>query len=230
MTKTTENAKQKLDENLASLYMTMQATGADIKVHGDEIHEQKKAEFIGQYYDTIRGIMADAEQRQADAASILERVDRPQFNWLTDEELSRADTLLGIVQDDLKALDNRPHDIVEYIADAVASNDKALQFLVLRKVSAIWDAADSEGAFNPLVINDYLQGIDGLRQSVTPSHLLAEEATAKETFYAAAQEYTQAEYLLPDYRQDLAVRLGLDVDSLPEELPTIEEILAPAGD
>ena len=228
MTKEIENAQNELKKNLESLYHFFAPTGDMLKVNGDELHEQKHAEYIANYHDALRGIVADAEQRKADANAVLQRTDRLQYNWLTDEELARADTLLHLVADDLEALQGNPSGLVDYLQDAANSEDRALQFIALKKAANVWNADPS---YNPLVVHTYEQSLEDLRQVVTPGHLLTEEATAKADLIQADVTISKAAYLLPDgdrSRAGIGAALGIDADNLPEEMPTIEEILAPS--
>lgn len=228
MTKMVQKAQQKLDDNVQSLYTTFGPTGETIPANSEEIHQQKLDDFEAEYYATLRGIMADAAERKAEALDVLSRTNAVAFNWLDDAELDRVNAMYSIVKDDLQAFGDNLRGLIQYIGNAASSGDTALQWLILRSAGDIWDNSGSEEAYNPVVANDYNQAIEGLRQAVTPTHLLAEEATAKQTLAAADADYSEAQYLLPEYRQELAVNLGIDAQYLPEELPTAAPAMAEA--
>lgn len=211
-----DQAKARRDAAIDKLYMTWPGTGERVKQFAPEIHAEKVSAIQDTFRAEMLTLIAEARQARANAESILKRR-TSSLAWLSDAELQRANALAPFVMEDLQALGSDPDAITAFVRDAVTSEDRVLQWLVLRHADQAFTAVDND-TLTPANVTYWQQARDDLRQVVAPPSLLEAERQARETLAKADEIQRAAAWELPETKQEYAAKYSLPLSALPDTL------------
>jgi hypothetical protein len=216
MSKQVDAAKARRDEALSTLYVTWPLTGELVQRYSDDIHSEMQQAIIAEFHAEMLALVAEAQQARANAESVLQRR-TSSLAWLADAELIRANALAPFVVQDIAALGGDVDALAAFVRDALASDDRVLQWLVLRHADQAFAGVDNE-TLTPRNVMTWQQARDDLRQVVAPPELLDAERRAREMLLKADDIQRAAAWELPETKQEYAAKYSLPLSALPDTL------------